>query len=86
MSEKVEKTPEEQRVALSAIAVLLKEIDSKLQEAAAIADEAGVEFRWDGPEYGMGGSYTPKGWQESDGCSYSDYEDKDGWISSSSSC
>lgn len=30
-----------------------------LAEAERIADEHGVSFRFDGPEYGMGGYYRP---------------------------
>ena len=86
MSERIEKSADGQKAALAKIADLLKEADAKLNEATAIADEAGVPFGWNGPEYGMGGFYSPKGWQESQYCSYSDYEDKGGWNSSSSSC
>lgn len=42
------------------------DIEKLLQECTEIADEADVYFRFDGPEYGMGGSYEPgEGWQAS---------------------
>lgn len=59
---------------------LLQEANLKLDEAARLAEENGEAFYWDGPTYGMGGSYRSeeylKRWERSD------Y----GWMASSQSC
>ena len=48
------------------IADKLAEIQRLLNEAQQIADENGVSFSWDGPAFGMGGSYHPKeDWNDS---------------------
>ena len=71
---------EKQKEAEAKINTLLAEADAKLAEAARIADEAGVDFYWSGPEYGMGGSYIPdekaSEWGES----------TSGWQASSNGC
>ena len=36
---------------------LLREASRNLDEAARLAEENGERFYWDGPVYGMGGSY-----------------------------
>lgn len=60
---------EKQKEAEAKIKALLAEADAKLAKAARIADEAGVDFYWSGPDYGMGGYYrgesTSGGWQSS---------------------
>lgn len=71
---------EKQKEAEAKINALLAEADAKLVEAAQIADEAGVDFYWSGPDYGMGGYYVPEekanDWGES----------TSGWQASSNSC
>lgn len=37
---------------------ILVEVASLLQKCTVIADANGVDFRYDGPSYGMGGYYT----------------------------
>jgi hypothetical protein len=72
------------------IADKLKEANRLLAEASKIADEAGVDFYWGGPEStdGMGGSYNPrpKDWDNS-GCEWDasgcGEEEDYGWQSSS---
>ncbi len=68
----------------------LKQIELLLRESELIAQESGVSFRWEGPTYGMGGSFTPKpepkqkySW---DSWEASDDEDNYGWNSSSQNC
>lgn len=72
---------EKQKEAEAKINALLAEADAKLAEAARIADEAGVDFYWSGPDYGMGGYYTPEGKADEWGGSTSG-----GWQASSYSC
>lgn len=59
---------------------LLREASRNLDEAVRLADENGESFYWDGPAYGMGGSYRSeeynKKWDESN----------HGWMASSQSC
>lgn len=73
------------REANKRIAELLREVESKLKEATDIADDAGVDICWDGPTYGMGGSYTPKRKDEFDSSSSRD-DEYEGWNSSSAFC
>jgi len=73
----------------------LTKIIELLSECESIADEHKVSFIFDGPSYGMGGSYHPRnqwvssdcegedGWSDS-GCSDGDYDG--GWSASSQSC
>lgn len=68
---------EKQKEAEAKINALLTEADAKLAEAARIADEAGVDFYWSGPDYGMGGYYTPEG---------DEWGGSPGWQASSTSC
>lgn len=78
--------------ASKAIAEKIAEAEKLLNEATIIADEHDIYVRWNGPAYGMGGSYTPK----SDLDEYDDeYDDnswcysggsKGGWRSSSQGC
>ena len=65
------------------IAEKVKQACALLSEAEDIADKAGITFSWDGPGYGMGGYYSPKGedWTESS----AECGDSDGGRSSSSS-
>lgn len=55
----------EKAEALALIAVKIKEAETALAEAAKTADENGVSFRWNGPDYGMGGWYDEDGWNPS---------------------
>ena len=59
---------------------LLQEASRKLDEAASLAEENDGYFYWDGPAYGMGGSYYSKvysnRWNSSN----------HGWMASSESC
>ena len=71
---------EKQKEAEAKIDTLLAEADAKLVEAAQIADEAGVDFYWSGPDYGMGGYYTPEGKTDKWG------ESTSGWQASSNCC
>jgi 5'-deoxynucleotidase YfbR-like HD superfamily hydrolase len=52
------------KTASSEIAFKLALIDTLLQECENIAADAGVQFSWDGPSYGMGG-YFDGSWQSS---------------------
>jgi len=70
---------EAQKEAKAKIAAILAEADAKLAEAVRLADEAGVDFYWEGPEYGMGGSYSSEKTAEQWGASA-------GWLASSYSC
>lgn len=68
------------------IAEYLSKADEALRKATEIADEYQIEFSWSGPEYGMGGYYTPA-WKSSDsGCEWESSDSSGGWQSSSSSC
>lgn len=64
------------------IEALLREARVKISEAEAIADETGETFNFD-LAYGMGGSYYPEKYVESN-----DWMDSDdtGWVSSSAQC
>lgn len=64
------------------IAALLKHAEEAISQAESIADEAGVDFYWDGPTYGMGGTYYPAKVVEEQGYRYIE----EGWNSSSGSC
>lgn len=80
------------------IKTLLDEIGGLFAEAERLADEAGEQFYWDGPTYGMGGSYVPKSvadreneetreWLEKTGRKYGYHEKREaGWQASSHSC
>lgn len=69
------------------IAEKLREIDVLMKEAETLADKAGVSFRFDGPVYGMGGSYISRkaAIEESDwdnsGCS-----EQEDWSESTKEC
>lgn len=68
------------------IAEQIKIAQDALKEAARIADEAKVHFNWEGPSYGMGGSYEG----DPDDRYLEDWQDSDdvnaGWSASSQSC
>lgn len=67
------------------IAEQLKIVEDAFAEAERIADEAGIWFRWDGPSYGMGGSYAGRGERTDE--TDEEWEDSDaGWSASSQSC
>ncbi len=59
---------------------LLDDADAKLAEAAAFAREKKIQFHYDGPAYGMGGSFYPEKDKDEWG------EDSNGWQASSHSC
>jgi len=48
------------QTAIETIAAKLHMVEELLQDCQIIADEAEVNFEWDGPEYGMGGYYSGK--------------------------
>lgn len=74
---------ESKRVANNKIAQCLELAKRSIAEAEKIADENQITFSWS-LSYGMGGTYYPKGWNDS-GCS--DEDDLEGrWRSSSSMC
>ena len=54
--------------------------DAALKEAEKIAIATNQYFYWDGPTYGMGGSYYPEG--HTDICG----DENNGWQASSMSC
>jgi hypothetical protein len=72
------------------IAELVNIAKQALKEATAIADQHGLEFRWDGPSYGMGGSYQgTRPWMSStEKCEADNYDsiDEGMWRASSQSC
>lgn len=47
------------------IAEQIKIAKDAIAEAERIADEHKIRFNWDGPSYGMGGSYDDEGWSAS---------------------
>lgn len=59
---------------------LLKEVDTKLTEATEFARSKGLSFHFEGPAYGMGGSFDPERGEDEWG------EDTGGWLASSQSC
>lgn len=72
------------------IARKLAEARKLITECEQIADDAGVDFSWGGPSYGMGGYYNPKPkpedtTEEDDDNSWCS-SDSYGWKSSSESC
>ena len=70
----------EQTKADKEIQVKLQEAKKLLDEAAEIARKHNVWFHWDGPTYGMGGSFDPEYTED-------DYGDEtNGWRASSHSC
>lgn len=75
---------DERKEANAKISKKLAEATALIRECEAIADEFGVEFHWDGPEYGMGGYYTPD-FEHSDEESWYN-SDETGWQASSHSC
>lgn len=74
---------DEREVASKKIAHLLNTIEGLLKDCENIADDAGVDFSWNGPSYGMGGSYTPD-FESSD--DEDDWSESAGWSASSQSC
>lgn len=70
------------------IAEKVTQAEKLIGEAEQIANEAGVDFSWGGPSYGMGGWFTGKDseeWSESNSREYG--QDGHGyWMNSSSSC
>ena len=81
-----------QKEALDKIAEILHDIDTKFAEAVEIAEEAGVEFRFGGPDrtYGMGGTYVSKAVRMADKDDDEEWTASDdeysGWQSSSNYC
>jgi hypothetical protein len=70
------------RDALTKIALLLSEAQSKVLEAEMLADEHGLEFDLDIGGYGMGGTYYSEKYVEDYGSRYTTA----GWNASSQSC
>lgn len=69
------------------IADKIEAAESLIRECETIADQHGLEFRWEGPSYGMGGYYIGKDPSKADWSSSTrDCEGGDGWSSSSSNC
>ena len=78
-----------QQQASAEIAKKIGEARTLIAECESIADQSGVDFAWDGPGYGMGGSYTPRTLKDT----VTDPDDQDswsasneGWQASSQSC
>jgi hypothetical protein len=75
--------------ASKAIAEKIKTAQELIGEAETIADEAGVDFNWSGPSWGMGGWYTGKDsedWTESDRDEFGEGSEGGYWLTSSSRC
>lgn len=70
----------EKQLANTKISTLLETANKALAEAADIAREAGVDFSWSGPAYGMGGFFDPERTEDNWG------NDSNGWCSSTESC
>lgn len=64
----------------NALEAMLKEADDKLKEAVAFAREKNIQFYYEGPSYGMGGSFYPEREEGKYG------EVSNGWQASSQSC
>lgn len=64
------------------IAAILTKVYDLLSEAEVIAEKSGVCFRFDGPTYGMGGSFDPA--EKGQPNEWNDVQD--GWFASSQSC
>lgn len=58
---------------------LIKQAETILTECERIAKKNKVDFRWDGPSYGMGGWYIA-------GEDDEDWDGSTGWQASSHSC
>lgn len=80
------KTPEQiLQEAEEEIKAKLSIAETAINMAEKIAEDNGLVFSWDGPTYGMGGTYYPAGYQDE----YRDRpstEDELGWQASSHSC
>ena len=72
--------------ATKAIAELLEQANKFILSAEKIADKTGVDFYWSGPDYGMGGNYTPKNTEDADWEHSSCSGGESGWKSSSNNC
>lgn len=68
--------------AITAIAEKTKQAEALIRECEVLANEHEIVFEFS-LAYGMGGTFYPKGWDNS-GC-YPD-EDDSGWMSSSQQC
>lgn len=73
-------TTDVQKEAYTKISNLIAQADANIAEAVRIAREAGVEFSWEGPAYGMGGYFDPARTEDEYG------DESDGWLASSQSC
>lgn len=77
-----------QEEASKIICAKLEQAETLIRECEKLADEAGVDFSWSGPSYGMGGWFTPKGaedWDETDSEDYGS-PGRGYWMASSRSC
>lgn len=70
----------EKQLAYEKISILLETAEEALAEAADIAREAGVDFGWAGPTYGMGGGFDHERTQDAWG------NESNGWRSSTEYC
>ena len=66
---------------IATLHALLDAADAKLAEVVAFAREKEIQFYYDGPAYGMGGSFYPEKKKNGEWG-----EDSDGWQASSQSC
>lgn len=60
--------------------LLVSAAEAKLDEAVEFARANNLSFNWEGPAYGMGGSFDPEETKDEWG------EDTNGWQASSQSC
>lgn len=65
----------------SAISKIIAEVEELISKAEQIAVENDVSFYWDGPTYGMGGSFDPEYVGKDDEWG----EQQNGWHASSQS-
>lgn len=81
---KVAQEEEERKNATLLIAEAIKQAYAALDRAQELAIKYGLEFEWDGPTYGMGGTFNGHDWDASD---YEGERPRTGyWQASSNSC
>ncbi len=81
-----EKTKQE---VVQEIAALVASSQATIREAEVLADKHGVEFYYDGPQYGMGGYYNPRTLDELGNPVLNRWggsPEGEGWMASSHSC
>jgi len=87
MSNKTVSTITNEQEANEEIASLILTAQTAIQNATKIADQYGIYFYFEGPGYGMGGTY--KGKPPNVNCEEESWETSDedyGWTSSSDNC